>query len=207
MRRRGIEVLAAIGALALLLAAVGALCLGYMVHRGFSAKDEPTWPEILIARTLRHWSAPAAIREAKSPVVPTAEVYARSRAHWADHCASCHANDGSGDTVLGRSMYPRAPDMRKAATQGLTDGELFAVIQEGIRLTGMPAWGAAGDDMAGSWELVAFIRHLPSLTAEEQQEMKKLNPRSPDEVKQEREEEEFLNGSDSPSSDAAPTQH
>ena len=71
----------------------------------------------------------------------TEEAIAEGRAHFADHCASCHANDGSGDTEMGRGLYPRAPDMRLAATQNLEDHELFYIIENGIRLTGMPAWG------------------------------------------------------------------
>ena len=56
-------------------------------------------------------------------------------------------------------MYPPAPDMRRAETQQLTDGELFYIIQNGVRLTGMPAWGGSGGDVSAhdeedSWKLV-----------------------------------------------------
>jgi hypothetical protein len=95
-------------------------------------------------------------------------------------------------------MYPQAPDMRQADTQALTDGELFYIIQNGVRLTGMPAWGGASDyDAEDSWKLVHFIRHLPSLTLEERKQMEKLNPKSPDELKEEEEEEKFLKGESS----------
>jgi hypothetical protein len=71
----------------------------------------------------------------------------------------------------------------------------FYVIQNGIRLTGMPAWGSGSEhDNQDSWKLVRFIRHLRKLTAEEQAEMKEMNPKSPDELKEEQEEREFLNG-------------
>jgi mono/diheme cytochrome c family protein len=101
-------------------------------------------------------------------------------AHFADHCATCHANDGSGDTTLGRNMYPPAPDLRAAGTQRLTDGELFYAIESGIPWTGMPAWGNGTDEgRHESWKLVRFIRHLPRLTADEIRRMEQLNPRSP----------------------------
>src|SRR5467141_1262563 len=58
------------------------------------------------------------------------------------HCATCHGNDGRRQTDIGRNMYPKAPDMRRARTQDLTDCELFSIIKNGIRLTGMSAWGA-----------------------------------------------------------------
>ena len=97
---------------------------------------------------------------------------------------------------MGKHMYPPAPDMRQADTQSLTDGELFYIIQNGVRLSGMPSWGGGtGHDELDSWKLVRFIRHLPKITAEEVKEMDGLNPKSPEELKEEQEEEEFLNGS------------
>ena len=64
----------------------------------------------------------------------------------------------------------------------------------------MPAWGG-GDtsdakqyDEEDSWKLVRFIRHLPAVTAEEEHEMQSLNPKSPDEIQEELEEKQFLNG-------------
>src|SRR5262249_20817096 len=105
--------------------------------------------------------------------------------------AICHANDGSGDTAMGRHLYPRVPDMRTPGTQNLTDGELFYIIENGVRLTGMPAWGGehASDD--ATWKLVHFIRHLPKLSTVELKDMKRLNPKGPDE---EIDPDEFLKG-------------
>ena len=82
--------------------------------------------------------------------------------------------------------------MRLPPTQNLTDGELYYTIHNGIRLTGMPAWGSAEKD-EGSWEVVLFIRHLPQLTPEEEREMESLNPKGPGERREELEEEQFLN--------------
>lgn len=87
-------------------------------------------------------AVPAGAQEQTSPIGDSSEVLAEARAHWADHCAGCHANNGSGETEMGKHMYPPAPDMRAADTQTLTDGELFYIVQNGIRLTGMPAWGS-----------------------------------------------------------------
>ena len=63
-------------------------------------------------------------------------MIAEGRDHFADHCATCHANDGSGNTEMGRGLYPKAPDMRLPATQNLSDAELFYIIENGVRLTG-----------------------------------------------------------------------
>jgi mono/diheme cytochrome c family protein len=161
---------------------------------GWSARMPPTRLEAFLAAQARSLSMPAAAIRRTNPVSESPAVLAEARAHWADHCAICHANDGSGDMPMGKQMFPPAPDMRQAATQRRTDGELFYVIENGIRLTGMPGWGGAGDDKRDSWKLVRFIRHLPQLTRQELQEMEALNPKSPDEMKEEQEEKEFLNG-------------
>ena len=57
----------------------------------------------------------------------------------------------------------------------------------------MPAWGSVEKD-EDSWKLVLFIRHLPLLTHEEEREMESLNPKSPTERQEKKEEEQFLNG-------------
>lgn len=174
----------------LLVAGAGA----YVVLRdGISARPAPSGIEARLARSLRAWAIPSASREAKNPIPVSPRVLASGLAHFADHCASCHANDGSGDTAIGRNLYPRAPDMRKPVTQNLTDGELFYIIENGVRLTGMPAWGGPGTG-EGTWHLVHFIRHLPKLTDEERSQMEALNPKSPDEWRAIQDEDSFLRG-------------
>jgi mono/diheme cytochrome c family protein len=144
---------------------------------------------------MRHWAAPSDLRGRRNPIPLTPEVIAEGRAHFADHCALCHGNDGKGESGLGKQMYPRTPDMTRAATQQLSDGELFSVIENGVRLTGMPGFGSGtAESAAGSWTLVHFIRHLPRLTPEELAEMEKLNPKSPEEWQQLQQEAAFLTG-------------
>ena len=189
------KVLAVVGCAAIVVAMIGAAALAITVRRGFSAREQPSSIEAWLARTMRSWSMPSAARGLKSPVTASAEVLAEGRAHWADHCATCHANNGSGDTELGKNLYPKAPEMRAPATQQLTDGELYFIIENGIRLTGMPAWGHGGKEDGETWNLVAFIRHLPSLTPDEQREMERLNPKSVEEREEERTEDDFLKGS------------
>lgn len=176
----------------------GLIVFSSMLRRGFSAHDEPTVMEAMLAARMRNWAVPSDLRGRENPVPLTPEVLAEARAHFADHCATCHGNDGKASD-LGKRMYPRAPDMTLEATQGLSDGALFATIENGIRLTGMPGFGTATAESAyGSWTIVHFIRHLPKLTPEEQDEMQKLNPKSPEEWREMQEEQEFLSGADEP---------
>lgn len=166
-----------------------------VLRRGISARARPGPVETLVARQMRHWATPRAMRKAANPIAVSPEVLAGGRAHFADHCASCHGNDGKGQTEMGRAMFPPAPDMTQSATQSLSDGELFSIIANGIRMTGMPAWGDGSEESRrDTWHLVHFIRHLPSVTAAEIAEMEKLNPRSPAEMKEMQAEEEFLKG-------------
>jgi len=170
-----------------------------LLQHGISARDEPTAIEAFLARRLRHLAVPWSERKAKNPVPATPEALSRARAHFADHCASCHANDGRGKTTIGQNLYPKAPDMWLEDTQGLSDGEIFSIIKNGVRLTGMPAWGDSGhEDDAETWELVHFIRHLPELTAEELEEMVRFNPVSRAELDEERAIEDFLAGGEPP---------
>jgi mono/diheme cytochrome c family protein len=176
-----------------------ALCAGWLYVRasnGLSAREQPGALETWAAHRIREAAIPADAKARANPVSNTPAVLDEARAHWADHCALCHANDGSGDTEMGKHMYPPAPDMRLPETQQMTDGELFYIIQNGVRLTGMPGWGGSAHDEEDSWKLVWFIRHLPQVTVEEKKRMEKLNPKSPDDLREEQEEEKFLQGED-----------
>lgn len=185
----------------------GAAVFGWVtIRRGFSARDNPSAMETYVVKAARRLSVPASERNAQNPLAPTPELLSEARAHFADHCATCHGNDGSGKTQIGQNLYPKAPDMRLPATQNLTDGEIYYVIHNGIRLTGMPAWGS-GDKDDDSWKLVLFIRHLPQLTSGEEDQMKRMNPRSLEELKEEQEEKQFLNESQSDNQAPKPPTH
>lgn len=193
MKKRSIWELAV---LSLVIAVTLGVLVGvYFVTAGVSARPQPGALETFVARAVRNLAIGWHAGHPPNPVRNTEESIAEGRAHFADHCASCHANDGSGDTEMGRGLYPRSPDMRLAATQNLEDHELFYIIENGIRLTGMPAWStgkAAGEEE--SWRLVRFIRHLPHITPEEIEQMEGLNPTSPEKLRQQIEEEKFLGG-------------
>jgi len=187
---------------------VGASFLAWrFVHRGFSTRNQPGKIEVMLATTLRRAAISTGERELKVPMQATPDVLREGMAHWADHCASCHGNNGSGETMYGKTMYPRPPDMRLAPTQEQSDGELYYSIKNGVRLSGMPSFGEPGDDDIDSWKLVAFIRHLPKLTGQEELQMEQLNPKTAEELQEEREEQQFLNGDGSSASPSTSTMH
>ena len=198
MKRRLLVIIA----VALVVIIVPVIALVAMIRRGFSAHDEPSRIEAAMARAVRKWAVPSDLGDVRNPVPLSESVLADGRAHFADHCAGCHGNDGKGGG-LGKQMYPKAPDMTLAATQSMSDGEIFAIIENGIRLTGMPGFGTGTAESAyGSWGLVHFIRHLPKLTAEEIALMERLNPKTPAQLQEMEAEEDFLGGTEATPSTA-----
>jgi len=179
------------------------IALFFVVPREFSTRSEASVAESYVATHVRGWSIPAKYKSMRNSMNCTDEVLGQSRTHWADHCATCHANNGSGESMFGKAMYPKPPDMRRPQTQNQSDGALYYTIKNGVRLTGMPAFGEPGDADADSWKLVCFIRHLPQVSAEEERQMQKLNPKTPEDLEEERQEEQFLNGGSEP----APSGH
>jgi len=163
MKRWKALVLVVFGAV-VVAAAYGAL----LVRRGFSAAGEPSSLEKIAARTARNLAIPHRARNEENPWKATPDTLKEAREDFTARCAICHGNDGSGQTQIGRNLYPKAPDLRLPQTQGLTDGQIRYIIRNGVRLTGMPAWGNPHVEQdEDSWKLVLAIRDLRQLTPEE----------------------------------------
>jgi mono/diheme cytochrome c family protein len=166
---------------ALVLGGIGAVAgYAYLRVTGLRGQPEPGAFETRVARAARSLAIPGDARARNNPLASSTDALAPGLEHFAKFCAMCHANDGSGKkTAIGNGLYPKPPDLRSAATQNLTDGELFYIIENGVRFTGMPAFGTGTPDPAGEkqvWQLVFFIRHLPRITPAEITWMEGLNP-------------------------------
>jgi predicted CXXCH cytochrome family protein len=148
---------------------LAAIALAALVRRGFRATTAPSGFETVVARTVRNFAIPSRARNEQNPLEDTAENLQEGREDFIARCASCHGNDGSGITQIGQNLYPRAPDLRRPQTQNLRDGEIHYIIENGVQLTGMPAWRnphqESGND---SWRLVLFVRSLHSPTNKEE---------------------------------------
>jgi len=139
-----------------------------LIRRGFSARDEPTSLERTVARFVRNLSIPNRVAQEPNPWKPTPSVLKEAREVFTARCAACHGPDGSGQTVVGRNLYPKPPDLRSSLTQKFTDGQIHYIIQNGVRLTGMPAWGNPHEEQGEiNWKLVLFIRDLRQPTKPE----------------------------------------
>jgi len=163
-------------------------------HDGLSARAVPSRLEATLAKRARHLSIPSDAQKMTNPIAATPQSLREGRLHFADHCSLCHGNDGGGQTIFGIGLYPKPPDLRSPETQKLSDGEIFWIIENGVRFTGMPAFSGHGSGEEDTWKLVHFIRHLPKLTPAEMAEMERYNPKGVEERTEEQEEDEFLSG-------------
>ena len=159
--------------------AIGGL-VAYAKHTGLRSHGRPGALEAGVARAVRGLAIPNAEKQRVNPFARSHEAVNEGLQHFARYCAMCHANNGSGErTPIGQGLFPKPPDMRSNVTQGLTDGELFYIIENGVRFTGMPAFGTGERTDAGerqTWQLVTFIRQLPTLTPVQTGWMESLNP-------------------------------
>jgi mono/diheme cytochrome c family protein len=106
----------------------------------------------LIDRASRHGIPPR-------PVNIKASIAAGGE-HYGLDCSVCHSDDGRGQTPVGEWMYPRASDLTSKRVQSYSDQELFWIIRNGIRFTGMPAFGEV-ETPDHIWDLVNYVRTLP----------------------------------------------
>src|SRR5271169_2074621 len=164
----------------LILVVLAVAAAGYgliLVRRGFSALATPSAVEEFAATTARKLAVPSTYRQLRNPIAPSTENIRGGMEHFSFHCSPCHSNDGGGQTIYGKGFYPKPPDLRAAGTQNKSDGELYYTIENGVRLSGMPAFSGT-HTVPQTWRLVLFIRHLPQVTAGELNEMKRLDPKS-----------------------------
>ena len=164
---------------ALLIAVVAAV----LVHMGSFdvAADKPhSQPVFWLMNTVRERSV--AIRSADITVpgdLADAKRICSGAAQYDEMCSLCHLAPGMKRTEISRGLYPRAPELRRKSE--LTPAEQFWVVKHGLKMTGMPAWGVTHDDEL-LWDVVAFLRKLPELTADQYQTLVKSAPKSHDEM-------------------------
>jgi mono/diheme cytochrome c family protein len=129
----------------------------FLRSEGLSARRKPSNFEYAIANYAMGLSIPPSIRTRTNTADITNERIARGRKVYSDTCAICHANDGTGKTQTANGLSPEVPDLHAGHIQKLTDGEMFYIIKNGVRFTGMPAWDLHDEQI---WDLVLLIRQF-----------------------------------------------
>ena len=151
---------------ALVLAGGVALMYSGMVDVGASKPDPP-----VVRWVLSTVSDHSVERHAKGIVVPALGSPQQLHAgflHYREQCAVCHGAPGAEQTALSKGLNPRAPKFSRGTD--LAPEELFWITKNGIRMTGMPAWGATEGD-EDMWATVAFVQQLEKVTPEQYREM------------------------------------
>jgi mono/diheme cytochrome c family protein len=142
----------------LMLGIIGAM-LGALLP-GCTAGKQPSQEETSVANAAKDVTIPLEAGKMKNPLPVTDEVVSHGREVFLGSCAQCHGADARGDTDIGRNMYPPAMDLSSSHVQHWSDAELFWIIQNGVRLTGMPSWKSSISDN-DTWKLAHFIHSLP----------------------------------------------
>ena len=146
----------------LMLGAISAM-LGALLQ-GCTAGKQPSQGETSLANAAKDVAIPLEAGMKKNPLPKTAEVVSQGQEVFLGSCVECHGAEGRGDTNVGRNMAPPAMDLSSSHVQHWSDAELFWIIQNGVRLTGMPAWHTSISD-DDTWKLARFIHNLPRVDA------------------------------------------
>jgi cytochrome c553 len=131
---------------------------------GCAADKAPSKGETGLANAAKDVTIPLEAGKMKNPLPETDEVVNQGQAVFLGSCAQCHGADARGDTQVGRNMNPPAMDLTSAHVQHWSDAELFWIIQNGVHLTGMPAWKSS-ISADNTWKLARFIHNLSHLPA------------------------------------------
>ena len=129
--------------------------LWFLKSEGLSARTKPSDFEYALANFALGQSIPIYTRGLKNPLAVNDENIREAQHHFHEHCAVCHGDDGAGKTAVAAHMSPEVPDLHADHVQKWTDGQLFYIIRNGVRFTGMPSWDLADDHI---WKLVLVVR-------------------------------------------------
>jgi mono/diheme cytochrome c family protein len=131
-----------------------------------TAHKKPSTIETALATMAKDMVIPLEAEDLKNPLPNNQQVVSEGQQIYAQACAVCHAADGRGQTPLGQGMYPPAMDLTSPHVQHWNDSEMFWIVQNGVRLTGMASWkGVISPN--DTWKLVIFVHHLPEIDAAE----------------------------------------
>ena len=136
-----------------------------------AASVPPTAVETRLARFVLDRSVARRAPKVSNPVKPDPDVRRDGLAHYKAMCLNCHGAPGLDSSEIAEGLNPPAPDLTLGRVQKRTDGEIFWIVQNGIRMTGMPAFGTTHKDDE-IWKIVAFVRRLPALSPDEEKELK-----------------------------------
>jgi mono/diheme cytochrome c family protein len=155
----------------ILLVAAGAAAIVYTGSFNTSAEKPPSKMEKTLATFALNKSVERRAPNRKNPLPATPENLRGGLAHFRENCVVCHGAPGVDPGEIGQGLNPGAPDLTLPRVQARSDGQLYWLVDEGIRMSGMPAFGPTHGENE-LWQIVAFLRHLPEITDEEKVQLK-----------------------------------
>lgn len=152
-----------------------------VIHAGLIdvAADTPHHPAV---HRLVEWARERAIARRSADLVPPADLSAAARVkrgagNYDAMCAACHLAPGMADTEIRQGLYPSPPKLAEPPAAGAdSDARRFWIIKHGIKASGMPAWSKGGMDDAAIWDLTAFLKALPGLSADDYRRLVAASP-------------------------------
>lgn len=154
-----------------LLLAVVAAAIVFTGSFNVSAIVPPSKAERRLATFALDRSVARRATNQENPLPMNAETLRGGLHEFGENCVVCHGAPGVDPGAIGQGLNPGAPDLTLPRVQARTDGELFWITSNGIRMTGMPAFSPTHDEKE-IWEIVAFLRHLPEVTDGEAAQLK-----------------------------------
>ncbi|HEX4961769.1 MAG TPA: cytochrome c [Thermoanaerobaculia bacterium] len=107
----------------------------------------------------------------KPPKLDDPQMIRTGLVHYHEMCTTCHGAPGVKISEIGQGLNPYPPELA-AHTAGDPPGETFWIVKNGLKMTGMPAFGVTHSDEE-IWAIVAFLQKMPKLKPEEYQAMVK----------------------------------
>jgi mono/diheme cytochrome c family protein len=178
-----------LGFLVVLLVAVAVVWTGSF---NVAATSPPGKLEESLARFALNRAVERRAPKTGNPLKASPELLGEGLSHYRENCVGCHGASGVDAAEYGQGLNPAAPDLTLPRVQKRSDGQLYWIVANGIRMTGMPAFSPTHKEEE-IWKIVAFVRHLPELTPDEERQLKAAA-----------EEEEHHHGREPAASEAVP---
>jgi mono/diheme cytochrome c family protein len=158
-------------ALLLFAAVLAALALGFIYSGLFdvAASSPDNGAVRWVVKTVRERSVARRLKDVQVPPLSDPALIRSGFLHYRENCATCHGAPGIEASEIGQGLSPYPPELA-TASQDANPRELFWIVKNGIKMTGMPAFGVTHTDPE-IWSIVAFLLKMPKMTPEEYQAM------------------------------------
>jgi len=153
-------------------ALAGVVFVGSGIYN-IGADDHHTKIVLAIIEQLRERSIAVRARAIDPPNLEDPTRIGAGAEHYATLCVGCHLAPGVTKSEIRAGLYPHPPNLAQEDTRDAQ--RAFWTVKHGIKMSAMPAWGKTLDD-AAIWDLVAFLRQMPSMTPETYQQLSKGRP-------------------------------